>query len=579
MMENREIARVFHEIADILEIQDANPFRVRSYRRAAQVVESLAFEAAGALASEPDRIQSLPGIGAGTFQKIQELVQTGRCKEHEELLDQVPETLLTLLELQNLGPKKIALFWKELKIGTIEQLEEAARNHRLQSLPGMGAKSEEKILKAVQDYRGRQGRFRIDFVDESSERLIRYLKKRVDVDRISTAGSLRRRRETIGDLDLLVTCRNPEDAMEKFVQYDEVREVLARGETKATVVMKSSMQVDLRVLEPESFGAALQYFTGSKEHNVALREMAKKKGFKINEYGLFAIESGKRVAGREESEIYRHLGLPPIPTELRENRGEIERAEAGDLPKLIELDDLRGDLHMHTTASDGQNTVQEMAEAASRRGYEYMAVTDHSKSLAMTGGLDEKRLRKQIEHIEEIRKKDPGIEILKGIEVDILADGQLDLSDEALKELDVVIASIHSRFSLSRKEMTLRICRALENPAVNILAHPTGRLILKREAYEVDLEQVVAAAVENRVCLEVNAYPARLDLNDVHVRMARDMGALISINSDSHHTEMLRYISYGVDTARRGWLEKEDVINTFPLSRLRKILRKESYRE
>lgn len=577
-MENREIARVFQEIADILEIQDANPFRVRSYRRAAQVVESLAFDIEGALKSDPDRIRSLPGIGAGTFEKIQELVQTGSCKEHEELQAQIPGSLLTLLDLQNLGPKKIALFWKELKIGDIEQLEDAARKHRLQSLPGMGEKSEEKILKAIQEYRSRQGRFRIDFVDETADKIIEYLKGVVEIDRISVAGSLRRRRETIGDLDLLVTCRNPEDAMEKFVQYPEVREVLARGETKASVVTRASLQIDLRVLEPESFGAALQYFTGSKEHNVALRERAKRMGFKINEYGLFEVETDKKVAGREESEIYERLGLPPIPTELRENRGEIERAEAGELPRLLELDDLHGDLHMHTTASDGQNTVQEMAEAAARRGYQYISITDHSKSLAMTGGLDEKRLREQIKEIEKVRKKNPGIEILTGIEVDILAGGELDLSDEVLSELDVVIASIHSRFNLDRKEMTARICHALENPHVNILAHPTGRLILKREPYQVDLEQVVAVAVENRVCLEVNAYPARLDLNDVHVRMAKDMGALISVNSDSHHTEMLRYISYGVDTARRGWLEKEDVINTFPISRLRKILRKESYR-
>ncbi len=577
-MENREIARVFQEIADILEIQDANPFRVRSYRRAAQVVESLAFDIEGALKSDPDRIRSLPGIGAGTFEKIQELVQTGSCKEHEELQAQIPGSLLTLLDLQNLGPKKIALFWKELKIGDIEQLEDAARKHRLRSLPGMGEKSEEKILKAIQEYRSRQGRFRIDFVDETADKIIQYLKGVVEIDRISIAGSLRRRRETIGDLDLLVTCRNPEDAMEKFLQYPEVREALARGETKASVVTRASLQIDLRVLEPESFGAALQYFTGSKEHNVALRERAKRMGFKINEYGLFEVETDKKVAGREESEIYERLGLPPIPTELRENRGEIERAEAGELPRLLELDDLHGDLHMHTTASDGQNTVQEMAEAAARRGYQYISITDHSKSLAMTGGLDEKRLREQITEIEKVRKKNPGIEILTGIEVDILAGGELDLSDEVLSELDVVIASIHSRFNLDRKEMTARICHALENPHVNILAHPTGRLILKREPYQVDLEQVVAVAVENRVCLEVNAYPARLDLNDVHVRMAKDMGALISVNSDSHHTEMLRYISYGVDTARRGWLEKEDVINTFPISRLRKILRKESYR-
>lgn len=578
VMDNKQISRVFEEIADLLELKESNPFRIRSFRRAAQIIESLTFDVSRAIQEDPERLRSISGIGSGTMEKIQELVDNGKCEEHEKLKEEIPASLLEITRLQGLGPKKAALFWKKLNITDINALEAAARAEKLRSLPGMGAKSEEKILQSIDEFKRISGRFRLDYATELSHSLMEFLRSKVKLDRISTAGSIRRRRETIGDIDILLTCDHPRQAISVFVQYPDVQEIVAQGDTKASVLLKQGLQVDLRVLEDDSFGAALQYFTGSKDHNVSLRERAKRMGFKINEYGLFRTSDDKKVAGREEEDIYKRLKLAMPPPEIRENRGELERAETGNLPRLIQLDDIQGDLHMHTTASDGRNSIAEMAEAGRRKGYRFIAITDHSKALAMTGGLDEKRVLAQIDEIETLRSEKPGLEIFTGIEVDILADGVLDLSDEVLSRLDVVIASIHSRFNLTRKEMTLRICKALENPHVNILAHPTGRLILKREPFALDLEEVVEQAVKNRVCLELNAYPARLDLNDVHCRMARDKGALIAINSDSHHTSMLDYLQYGIDTARRGWLEAEDVINTFPLKKLKQVLKKAAYR-
>ena len=583
LMENKDLARIFSEIADILEIQEGNPFRIRSFRRAAQIIRDLSFNGAHASQEEPEKLRSISGIGEGTISNIREIAETGRNQEFEELKKEIPPSLLTLLELQNLGPKKIRLLWKNLNITTIDELEKAAREEQVRSLAGMGEKSEAKILKAIQDHRLLQGRFRLDDGIEICQGLMEDLRMRVKVKRIAAAGSVRRRRETVGDIDILVTCETPAEVINAFTEYGDVKEVLAKGDTKASVVLGRGLQADLRVLEDESFGAALQYFTGSKAHNVALRERAKRMGYKINEYGLFRLDNGEekdppeKVAGESEEDIYRLLKLSPIPPELRENRGEIEKAEIDRLPDLIKLEDIRGDLHMHTKATDGRNTIQEMAAAGIHAGYQYIAITDHSKALAMARGLDEKRLLDQIEEIDRVASQISEIHILKGIEVDILSEGELDLSDEVLSRLDLVIASVHSRFNLSRKEMTLRICRALENPNVNILAHPTGRLLTRRAPYQVDLEQVIKTARENRVCLEINAYPARLDLSDVHCRMACDQGALISINSDSHNLQMFRYIEYGVFTARRGWLEAKDVINTFPLEELTRVLKKEEY--
>ncbi len=577
-MENADLARVFVEMADILEILEGNSFRIRSFRRVAQILENLGFSAARAALEDPQRLMALPGIGAGTLKKVRELAETGECREHAELRAQIPPSLVTLLELPGLGPRKIAMFWRELQIATVDDLEAAASQHRLRSLPGMGEKTEEKILKGIQEYRRREGRFRLDYGAEVSEALEKHLRASVEIHRLAPAGSLRRRRETVGDLDLLVACSDPPAAMESLVRYPRVRDVLVRGDTKTSVVLPRQLQVDLRIVDESCFGAALQYFTGSKAHNVALRERAKRMGYKISEYGLFRTGDGEMVAGRDEAEIYRLLGLQPIPPELREDRGEIDLAERGELPRLVERTDLRGDLHTHSPASDGRDPVPVMARAAIELGYQYIGVTDHSKALAMVHGLDEEGLLRHIEELEEVSRQIPEIKILKGIEVDILEDGRLDLEPEVLGRLDVVIAAVHSHFNLTRKEMTRRICRALENQTVNVLAHPSGRLILRREPYEVDFETVMRTALDNRVCLEINAYPARLDLNDVHCRMAKDMGLLLAIDSDSHDRKMLEFIGYGVDTARRGWLTADDVINTYPLPKLLKILRKEEYR-
>ncbi|MEE8350262.1 MAG: DNA polymerase/3'-5' exonuclease PolX [Acidobacteriota bacterium] len=579
-MENKDLAQFFTEIADILEIQESNPFRIRSFRRTAQIIRDLSFNGAEAVAKDSQELKSISGIGDGAIKKIQEIVETGKCQEHEDLKKQIPKSLLSLTQIQNLGPKKVRLFWKTLNITSVEELEQAARDKQLRSLPGMGEKSEAKVLKAIHNYRQLQGRFRLDDGIEISQVLMDYLKSQVKIDRITAAGSVRRRRETIGDIDILVTCDAPGDVIDAFIHHPDVQEVLAKGETKASVILRRGLQADLRVLEDQSFGAALQYFTGSKAHNVALRERAKRMGYKISEYGVFAIDDEKEpVAGSNEEDIYRLLNLSYIPPELRENRGEITRAETAQLPDLIQLKDIRGDLHMHTKATDGRNSIGEMASAAQKAGYAYVAITDHSKALAMTGGLDEKALARQVKEIDRVSSTLRDITVLKGIEVDILDDGRLDLSDEALAELDVVIASIHSRFNLSRKEMTLRICRALENPYVNILAHPTGRLLTKREPYLVDLEQVIKTARDNRVCLEINAHPSRLDLSDIHCLMARDNGVLISINSDSHNDTMLSNMQYGIFTARRGWLEAKNVINTYPLKNLKKVLEKREYGE
>jgi DNA polymerase (family 10) len=577
-MDNKEIAEVFSQIADILELKEENPFRIRSYRRVSETLRNVPFDIVQTAHEDPDKLLALPGVGEATFQKILELVETGACKEHGQLLSEVPASLLTLLELQNLGPKKISLFWKDLGITSLEELERAAEAQKLRVLPGMGEKSEAKILKAINEFRRREGRIRLDVGTEISQSFIAYLRERAKPDRLAVAGSVRRRKETIGDIDLLVSCREPGGLIQAFVEHPSVKETLAKGETKVSVVTRRGTQVDLRLVPDDCFGAALQYFTGSKQHNVALRERAKRLGCKVSEYGLFDLKTGRKLAGSEEVQVYKSLKLDFIPPELRENQGEILQAELRQLPTLIASRDFRGDLHMHTTASDGKNSIEEMAEAGKRTGYDYIAITDHSKALAMTGGLNEDELFDQIQQIRSIRPQFQDFEILAGIEVDILADGSLDLQDEILNEADVVVASIHSRFSLTRKEMTARICKALQHPSVNILAHPTGRLILRREPYEVDLEEVARCAIENRVCLEINAYPARLDLNDLHSRMVRDMGALLSINSDAHNTSMMDYMAYGVDTARRGWLVPDDVINTFPPEHLKRVLRKEVYR-
>jgi len=568
-MENKQIADFFARIADLLEIQGENPFRIRSYRNAARILADMPDSLDEMVRSGRD-LEEISGIGSGISKKIVEIVQTGKLKFLEEQLAKVPAGLPDLLRVEGLGPKKAKLFYDKLGIDSLDKLEEAAKEGRLRDLDGMGAKSEEKILKAIQNVRRGLGRFKLSVGLSYAEALVEYLKSVKGVKRLEPSGSLRRRCETVGDLDILVICDKNSPIMERFTSYSDVEEVIAKGETKSSVRLACGLQVDVRVLETDSFGSGLQYFTGSKAHNIALRSRANDRGLKLSEYGVFEISTGKKVAGSEEEGVYGVLDLPLIPPELREDRGEVEAAEKGKLPKLIELSDIRGDLQMHTRASDGKDSIREMVEAARQLGYEYIAITEHSKAVRIANGLDEKRLAAQLKEIDKINSELRGFRVLKGIEVDIIADGSLDLPDNILQECEVVIASVHSRFGMEEKEMTKRIIRALENPYVNFLGHPTGRLILEREPYKVDLKEIIRAAVDNNVCIEINAYPDRLDLRDVDARMAKEMGAKISISTDAHSKLQLELMKYGVFTARRAWLEANDIVNTLPVDRLLK---------
>ncbi len=572
-MENRVIAGLLYEIADILDIEGENPFRVLSYRNAARAIADTG-ESLEQLVKDGRNLEEIPGIGKSIHLKIQEILSTGKCVFLEELRLKVPAGLVEMLKLEGLGPKKIKLLFDMLAIDSIEKLEEAAKAERLRGIRGMGAKTEEKILKSIEQYRSGQGRFKLSEGFSYSESLVNYLRNAPGVQRVDASGSLRRKRETIGDLDLLAICGAGCRVMDRFVEYGNVAEVLSKGETKSSVRLRGGLQVDLRVLPEESYGAAMHYFTGSKAHNVAIRERAKALGLKVSEYGVFRAKDERRVSGRLEEDVFRAVGLPFIPPELRENMGEIEAAEEGQLPGLIELADIQGDLQMHTKATDGKNTVLEMARKAKEMGYDYIAITEHTKALAMTGGLDEKALAKHMKEIEKANRQISGLRILKGVEVDILADGSLDLSDDILGECDVVLAAVHSRFNMEEGEMTARIVKALKNPNVDILAHPTGRLILARDPYRVNLQEIIHAAVEEGVALEINAYPDRLDLRDVDARMARDMGAKLAISTDAHNVLQLEMMKYGVFTARRGWIEAADVINTRPLEAMLKMIRR-----
>lgn len=573
-MENRQIAAVFEEIANLMRIlQDDSKwqFKAAAYDRAKRSIESHP-ERLADLARDPHRkFTEIPGIGEDLAKKITELLETGKCKYHQEQLAKIPGSLLELLQLQTVGPQKVRLFYKELGIKSVDDLEAAAKAGRLQNLPGMSVKSEENILKALEVFRRAAGRFRLDTAFETAEQLRAYLQEFKGVDQVTPAGSLRRGRETVGDLDLLVTGRDHAGIATHFVRFPGIAQILAKGEDKVSVKLENDMQVDVRLLDRESYGAALQYFTGSKEHNVTLRERAKKRGWKLSEYGLF--KGDKAVASHTEEDIYAKLELAWIPPELRENLGEIEAAEKGELPKLIELADVRGDLQMHTTASDGQSSVEEMAEAAKKLGYQYILITDHSKAVTVANGLDEKRAVEHIQRIKAARKKVKGIEIWAGSEVDILGDGKLDYPDSLLKQFDIVLVSVHSRMTQPAEEMTRRLLKALENPYVRILGHPTGRQILKRDPFQFDLEKVLEAAQKNGVILELNGNPERLDLCDRHVKLARDRGMKIIISTDAHHPEHLKLMRFGVMTARRGWMEKEGVLNTLPPDKLLKNLR------
>ena len=572
-MDNKAIAGLLYETADLLEIDGQDSFRVRSYRNAAEAIEALPQQVAD-LIPEPKKLLAVQGIGKGMLANLQMLFKDGRIEAHSELLKKYRPSMLELLKIQGLGPKTIALIWSAYQVSDLEGVEKLAREGKLRELPRLGEKHEQKLLKAIEDYHRIAGRFLLDAAEKLAEKLIEHLLTLPGVEKVTPAGSLRRGRETVGDLDILVTgpgcCEagSREELIEHLIRFPGLMEVIARGENKVSFRHRNGMQVDVRLLAPDSFGAAMQYFTGSKAHNVALRQRALKMGFTLNEYALATVGNGKedekRVAGKTEEEIYAKLNLDFIPPELRENCGEIEAAAAHSLPNLLELSDIRGDVHMHTVETDGRNTIEEMAEAAKQRGYDYIAITDHSKNLAFANGLTDERALGHIERIRAVDKNMKGIRIFAGIEVDILADGSLDLSDEVLEQMDIVIASVHSHFNQDRVTMTHRLLKAIANPNTSLIGHPTGRQLLRRDAYQFDTDAVFKAAAKHRVAMELNSYPDRLDLSDVHLRMAKQHRVKIVINTDSHHTSHMEKLRYGVTQARRAWLTKEDVLNTLP---------------
>jgi DNA polymerase (family 10) len=566
-MDNRTFARLLEETADLMEIDGADSFRVRSYRRAAEAAEQTTVDLM-AIAADSASLLEIPGIGKSMASNLQAIAATGTLPLREELLERYGMGLLELLKLPGMGPKTAALFWDAAKISSIDELAEAIADGRLTSLPRMGVKQIEKLRKGVEDYRRSAGRFRIDAADDEARRISAYLLNFPGIDRVTPAGSLRRGRETAGDLDLLATgpgCAPEQtaEAVEYVAAYPGIHDMIAKGENKVSFHVERGLQVDVRLLPASSYGAALQYFTGSKAHNVSLRQRALKMGYTLNEWALARLDNGAPVAAATEEEIYATLGMEWMPPEMRENLGEIELASRKAIPKLIRSEDLRGDVHMHTTATDGRSSIREMAEAALACGYQYIAITDHSKNLAMTNGLDDKRALEQIERIREADRAMEGrIRIFAGIEVDILADGALDLDDEVLAQMEVVIASVHSRFEQGREEMTARVLRAIENPYVRILGHPTGRLLLRREPFALDMGAVLRRAAELGVAMEHNAAPERLDLCDRDLRLARELGCRIVINSDSHDARNLGKMGYGIRQLRRAWLTPEDVLNT-----------------
>jgi len=563
------VEAIFNRVADLLEIEGANPFRVRAYRNAARTIGGLSRSVADMVQASED-LSELPGIGEDLAGKIDEIVKTGGLEQLQEIEDRTPPGLAELLQVSGLGPKRVQTLREELDVTSLEELERAAQEGRIRQLYGFGEKIETGILEDLERVREGEARTLWMVAEQVAEPLTDYLRAGEGVSQVVVAGSYRRRKETVGDLDILVTADDAVGAIERFVGYEDVVEVVSQGETRSTVILRSGLQVDLRVVAPESFGAALLYFTGSKPHNIHLRRMAMDRGLKINEYGVF--EGRERISGREEQEIYALFDLPLIPPELREDRGEIKAAQDDALPQLVTLDDMRGDLQMHTQSSDGHATLEEMAHAAQDLGYEYIAITDHSAYIAVTQGLGVEGLAEQIEAIERLNEELEDLVVLKSIEVDILEDGSLDLPDDSLKRLDLTICSVHSKFDLSRAKQTERIIRAMDNPYFCILAHPTGRRIGARAPYDVDMERIMEAALERGCFLEINAYPDRLDLNDVYAKMAKDMGLKLAISTDAHRTDELRYMRYGVGQARRGWLEARDVLNTYALSDLRALL-------
>ncbi len=579
-MDNKQIARILRETAQLLEIDGAIIGRYRSYEKAAELIDGLP-DSIEQLVKTPEKLKELPGIGDRMVEHLEEIVETGDYALRKKLLKKYPATILDLLQLQSLGPKKVAFLWSQFKAGTVADLEKIAKEGKLRDLTGFGEKSEQNILKAVEVFKKSSGRFHLHTAEAAAMAISSHIEKAGKaVESVTPAGSLRRGKETVGDLDFLVTLaeghtsQKQVDALAKHIlQFPGIDQTLAHGENKVSFTLKDGLQVDVRLLEKENFGAALLYFTGSKEHNVALRGRANDMGYTLNEYSLSTLKGEKRVAGRTEAEIYTKLKVDYIPPELRENTGEIAAAENGKLPKLVTLKQIKGDLQMHTPASDGKNSIEEMAEAARALGHEYIAITDHSKAVTVANGLDEKRMAAHIKKIHAANDKGLGIRIFAGAEVDILRDGSLDYSDELLAQLDVVVCSIHSYFNLDRAAMTERMLAAIENPYAQIIGHPTGRILLRRDPFDYDLEAVLKACSKYGVAMECNAYPDRLDLKDVHLRMCKEHGVKVVISTDSHNAANLAFIRYGVTTARRGWLEAKDVINTLSTAEFMKALR------
>ncbi|MBK1707326.1 DNA polymerase/3'-5' exonuclease PolX [Halochromatium glycolicum] len=567
---NQEIADRLERAADLLEIGGGNAYRARAYRQAAQTISGLSQSVADLVANGDD-LTELPDIGQRMAEKIATLVETGELPQLDELKETLPAQLSELMQLSGLGPKRVKALYQDLGVENLDDLKQALEAHRVRELEGFGRKTEETIAEHLARRQGQEPRTRLMEAEEIAQALAADLRAVDGVQDLAIAGSFRRRKETVGDLDILVTAVEDSPVMARFTGHEEVREIVSQGETRSTIVLRSGMQVDLRRMPEAAYGAALHYFTGSKAHNIAVRRMGMERGLKINEYGVFRDE--ERIAGRSEQEVYASVGLPYIEPVLRENRGEIEAAQEGSLPELVELDAIRGDLHCHTRASDGHESLRAMAEAGAERGYQYLAITDHTQNLTVAGGLDERRMNEQIDRIDRLNDTlGDRIRVLKSAEVDILADGSLDLPDAILERLDLCVCSIHDKLDLSREKQTERILRAMDHPSFSILGHPRGRLIGKRDPYELDLEQVLAAAAERGCFLEVNAQPKRLDLSDTDCRLAKEMGVKVAISTDAHSRANLDYMRFGVDQARRGWLDAEDVVNTRSLEALRKLL-------
>lgn len=570
-MKNHEVARVLRNISILLDM-DSVPFKPRAYEKAALTIEALerdveeTYREGGVKA-----LKEIPGVGESIAEKIEELIKTGKLEYYEQLRKNAPVDLESLTGIEGLGPKKIKVLWQKLRISNVEELEKAALAHKISQLPGFKKKTEENILKGIEFAKKSRGRFILGFALPLIRDIENRLRSCPAVKKAVAAGSVRRMKETIGDVDFLVVSDNSREVADFFVSMPEVIQILEKGNTKSAVKLNTGMNADIRILPEHSFGAALQYFTGNKPHNIVLRRIAQDKGWKLNEYGIF--QKNKQIAGRTEEEVYEKLGLKWIPPELRENTGEIEAAKKGELPNLIEYKDLKGDLQVHSNWTDGQNSIREMAEQAKRNGLEYIVISDHSKYLAMTGGLDEKGLLKQAQEIEQVNNQVQGITVLQGVELNILKDGSLDISDDALKTLNVASAAVHSHFDLDKDEMTKRVLKAIENPNVDILLHPTAREIQRRAPIPLDLEEVMETAKKNGTILDIDSYPDRLDLKDEHVKKAVEMGVKLGISSDSHSTAHLHYLELGVAQARRGWATANDIVNTRKLEQFKKMLK------